>query len=95
MPRLKKGCLEDAMTKLSNLIVMHQKDEGMSDESMAHLIRPGTKTSKGMHERTFHDKAKDPERFTVLELAVMMRRLHFTEEDVLRWVRPLLMEDKT
>lgn len=87
MPKLKKSWMDKAMDTLSGLIELHQKVDDVSDATMAHLIKPG-----GMNERTFRRKVKDPESFTVGELVATMRRLHFTEEDVLKWVAPLLKE---
>lgn len=90
MPKLKKGLFEKAMDMLSGLIEMHQKVDDMSNATMAHLIRPGSSSKPGMNERTFRNKVLDPETFTVRELAITMRRLHFTEEEVMEWVRLIL-----
>lgn len=90
MPKLKKGDMARSMDTLGGLIEMHQKADDITDLTMAHLIRPTTTTSKGMHERTFRNKVRDPETFTVRELMLTVRKLGFTEDEMLKWIRPML-----
>lgn len=93
MPKLKKGSMEKAMDFLSGLIEMHQKVDDVTNATMAHLIRPKTSSSPGMNERTFRNKVRDPSTMSVGELSITMRKLHFTEDEALQWIRMVLNGD--
>lgn len=92
MPKLTKSPMQKAAARLTGLIRMHQDEENISDTSMAKLIRPGTKEKPGMHVKTYQDKLRDPGTFTVRELAVAVRRLHMSEEELLGVIRLVLKE---